>query len=284
MKLGYSTWGMPMVPIDVALHHLADIGFDAVEICVLPRFTTAIDRLDTAERRRIAESIQQHGLALSAVNYYTSLLEADEATYAHERAQIQKAIDLAVEWAGADGPPVVVSGVGGQPGDWPRHADRLLERAEVLGQYAEQRGVTLALEHHVGAAIEMPDQMVEFMTRVSSPAIRTNFDISHFNVVGVPIEASVEKIIPFAAHTHIKDERGRSPHHEYLVPGEGEFDYVTYLKAMDARGYTGTISVEISMMVQRRSGYDPLATAMRSYEVVAAAFNEAGIERGKARR
>src|SRR5690606_13543654 len=98
-----------------------------------------------------------------------------------------KAIDLAVEWAQPDGPPVVVSGIGGKPGDWPQQADRLLARVAELGHYAQTQGITVALEHHVGAAIETPDQMVEFMERVDCPAIAANFDISHFNVVGVPI-------------------------------------------------------------------------------------------------
>jgi sugar phosphate isomerase/epimerase len=279
MKLGYSTWGMPTVPIDTTLSHLATLGFDAVEICVLPRFTTALESLDRNERRRISGLLAQHGLALSAVNYYTSLLQADETTVAHDLAQIKKAIDLAVEWTQPEGPPVVVGGIGGKPGDWPQKADRLLDRVNELGHYAVARGVSIALEHHVGAAIETPDQMVEFMEKVESPAIGANFDISHFNVVGVPIEEAVAKMIPFTMHTHIKDERGRAPDHKYLVPGEGEFDYVTYLQAMDAHGYDGVISVEISKMVQQRPDYDPLATAAQSYAVVARAFAEAGIQR-----
>ena len=59
---------------------------------------------------------------------------------------------------------------------------------------------------------------------------------------------------------------------------EGEFDYVTYLKSMQAHGYDGVISVEISTMVQRRPDYDPLATATRAYQVLSQAFARAGIQ------
>lgn len=270
---------MPAVPVDIGLAHLAALGFDAVEICVLPHFTTSLETMDSNERRRIAKLLAHHGLTLSAVNYYTSLLQPDEALAAHDLSQIKQAMDLATEWAGPDGTPVVVGGIGGHPGDWPQHADRLLARVHDLAAYATEHGVTLALEHHVGAAIETPDAMVDFLRRANAPAIAANFDISHFNVVGVPIEESVAKMIPFAAHTHIKDERGRAPNHQYLVPGEGDFDYVTYLRAMDAYGYQGVISVEISKMVQKRPGYDPLATAAQSYKVVADAFERAGLRR-----
>jgi sugar phosphate isomerase/epimerase len=278
MKLGYTTWGMPTVPIDVIVPHLSTLGFDAVEICVLPRFRTALATLDRSERRRVADLLQRYNLTLSAVNYYVSLMAEDAAIYAHNLSQIKGAIDLAVEWT-QQGAPIVVSGIGGKPGDLATQQGQLVDRLNELGSYAESRGVTVALEHHVGAAAETPEQTIGLISQVESPAIRVNFDISHFNVMGIPIEESVTKMIPYAAHTHIKDERGRAPHHAYLIPGEGDFDYVTYLNCMAAAGYTGAISVEISTMVQKRAGYDPLAVAARSYAVVAQAFNETGVNR-----
>lgn len=274
---------MPTLPIDTTVAHLAELGFDAIEIGVLPRFSTALDAMDSAERKRIPRLLRDHGLALSAVSAYLSMMESDAEQFAQNRDYVQRAIDLAAEWMTGwmeDEPqPVVVSGFGGKPGELETQLDPLVERLNALGDYAHERGVAVALEHHVGNAVETPEQVVAIMERVASPAIRINFDISHFNVVGVPIEESVEKMIPYAAHTHVKDERGRAPDHEYLVPGEGEFDYVRYLSAMDAHGYTGTVSTEISMMVQRRPDYDPLATATQSYRVLSQAFDAAGIQR-----
>ncbi|MBI3959188.1 MAG: sugar phosphate isomerase/epimerase, partial [Chloroflexi bacterium] len=178
-----------------------------------------------------------------------------------------------------DEPPVVISGIGGKPGQLAERLPELLERAGAIGDYAAGRGVVVALEPHIGAAIETPDLMAEVIRQIDSPAIRVNFDISHFNVLGIPIEESVAKMLPYTAHTHVKDERGRAPNYEYVIPGEGEFDYVAYLTAMQRGGYTGVVSVEISNMVQRRADYDPLATATISYRVLAQAFEKAGIER-----
>lgn len=279
MLLGYSLWAMPDVPIDVSLPHLAGLGYDAVEIVVLPRYTTALAKMDAAERRRIPGLLKRHGLTLSAVNYYTALLELDSAIWAGHLAAIQETIDLAVEWTQGDQPPVVISGVGGSPGELPARMDEVIDRAGALAEYATSRGVVVALEPHIGAAIETPDLMAEVLDKINSPAIRVNFDISHFNVMGIPIAESVAKMLPYTAHTHVKDERGRTPNYEYLIPGEGEFDYVAYLKAMQRGGYTGVVSVEISFMVQRREGYDPLATAAISYDVIAPAFAKAGVQR-----
>lgn len=280
MKLGYSTWGMPTVPIDVFAPHLSALGFDAIEICVLPGFCTALTTLDGGERRRIANLLRRHNLTLSAVNYYVSMMEGDADRYAHNLSQIKAAIHLAAEWTQDGKPPAVISGIGGRPGDLETQQPKLVDRLNELGSYAESQGITVALEHHVGNAAETPEQTINLISQVESPAIRVNFDISHFNVMGIPIAESVAKMLPYAAHTHIKDERGRAPDHAYLIPGEGEFDYVAYLRAMNAGGYTGVISVEISTMVQKRAGYDPLAVAAQSYAVVAEAFNQAGIPRG----
>lgn len=279
MYLGFSTWAMPALPIDPVVAHLAAVGFDAIEICVLPRFSTALDKLDSAERKRIPQLLRDHKLKLSAVNAYVDLMEPDPAKFADNAAYVQRAADLAAEWIQDGRQPVVVSGFGGRPGELATRQGQLVERINMLGDYAQERGVVIALEHHVGNAVETPDQVVSIMQQITSPGARINFDISHFNVVGIPIEESVDKIFPYAVHTHIKDESGRAPNHQYLIPGEGEFDYIRYLKAMHAHGYTGAISTEISVMVQRRPNYDALATATRSYEVVSQAFVEAGIAR-----
>lgn len=279
MKLCYSSWGLPKVPVDNIIQHIAALGYDAIEIAVLPNWSTELNKLDSNERKRIAQLLRDHHLPLTAVGSYLSMIEPDEEKFAHNLDYVQRAINLAVDWAQDGKPPIVITGFGGRRGELDANRARLVERLQALGDYAQARGVTIALEAHIDAAVETPDQTVAILQDVNSPAIRANFDISHFNVLGIPIEESIAKMISYSPHTHVKDERGIHPNYEYLIPGEGEFDYVRYLKAMQAAGYQGAISVEISMMVQRRPNYDPFATAAESYRVVAAAFEQAGVKR-----
>jgi sugar phosphate isomerase/epimerase len=79
----------------------------------------------------------------------------------------------------------------------------------------------------------------------------------------------------------VKDERGRVPDYEFAVPGDGELDYVRYLRALQAAGYDGDVCVEISLRVQQQSGFDPTRAAVQSYQVLAAAFDAAGISRAR---
>ena len=44
---------MPALPIEVTLDHVARLGFDGIELTVVPGYTTELRRLDVAERRRI---------------------------------------------------------------------------------------------------------------------------------------------------------------------------------------------------------------------------------------
>jgi sugar phosphate isomerase/epimerase len=87
MKIGYSTWGMPTVPIDTAISHIADLGFDGIELTIIPRFTTELSALDAAERKRIASLLKQHNLALPAIAAHSSLLETDPDAHAKKHVE-----------------------------------------------------------------------------------------------------------------------------------------------------------------------------------------------------
>lgn len=277
MKLGYSTWGMPTVPIDTAVRHIAGLGYTGIEITVNPGWVTELSTLDRAERQRILGLVRQHNLALPAVGAHTDLLRSPEEHQAILE-RLCTAMDLAVDWSIDGTVPYVLTTPGGKPEQYDSVKELLAERLQELGEEAAKRGVIIALEAHVGASLDTPQHTVEVLSMVQSPNIRLNFDISHFNVMGVPIAESVQAMVPYAVHTHIKDESGRYPDHKFLIPGEGVFDYVTYLREMEKAGYTGYIVPEISIMRQRQPGYDPLAAATQSYEVVSKAFAAAGLD------
>lgn len=280
MKIGYSTWGMPTVPIDTAVSHIAKLGYDGLELTIIPRFTTELSTLDVAERKRIASLLKENNLALPAIAAHSSLLETDPDRHAQNMWRLKGGVDLAVELAQGDELPAVNTTPGGKPEEWDTQKDFLAERVGELVDYGASRGVTIAMEPHVGAIIDTPTKVLELLKIVNSPYLKVNFDISHFDIIGMPTEETVAALAPVSAHTHVKDQRGTAPNHEFLIPGEGPFDYVHYLKEMQAHGYDGFITAEVSFMVQGRENYDPLAAATLSYETLSRAFTEAGIERG----
>jgi sugar phosphate isomerase/epimerase len=279
MLLSHSTWGMPHVPIDVAVAHCAALGFDGLEMTVIPGWATDAATLDTAARRRIRTLYDDHRLALCGLSGNTPLLVDDPAQHAANMTRLRGYLDLAAELQHPGERLTVTTTSGGAPEDWESAKDLLVERFGQLADHAQQAGVIVGMEPHVGAALHLPEQVLWLLEQINSPALTIHFDISHFNVQGMAMEPVIAQLAPYSAHTHVKDERGIAPDHEFLIPGEGEMDYPRYLRAMDAAGYTGHIVVEISLMVQRRPDYDALAAATQSYRVLAKAFDDASIER-----
>jgi sugar phosphate isomerase/epimerase len=271
---------MPRVPIDVAVAHCAALGFDGLELTVIPGWVTDAAGLDSGERRRIRALYDDHRLELCGLSGNTPLLVADSVEHARNMARLRGYLDLAAELQRPGERLTVSTTSGGDPDDWERVKGTLADHFGELAQYAQHAGVLIGMEPHVGAALHRPEQALWLREQIDSPGLTIHFDISHFNVQGMAMEPVIAQLAPHSAHTHVKDERGVAPDHEFLIPGEGEMDYVRYLKAMQRAGYDGHIVVEISLMVQRRPDYDALAAASQSYRVLARAFDDAGIARG----
>ncbi len=279
MLLSYSTWGMPTVPIDVAVAHCAAAGFDGLELTVIPGWVTDAAGLDVGERRRIRRLYDDHRLALCGLSGNTPLLAIDPAEHTGNMARLRGYLDLAAELQRPGERLTVTTTSGGVRDEWDAVKATLADRFGELAVQAARAGVIVAIEPHVGAALSRPEQALWLLRQVDSPAFGLHFDISHFNVQGMEMEETIAQLAPHSVHTHVKDERGLAPTHEFLIPGEGAMDYPRYLRAMARAGYGGHIVVEISLMVQRRPDYDPLAAATRSYQVLSAAFLAAGLSR-----
>jgi len=282
MRISYCTWGMMTVGIEEAIPAIAKIGYHAIELAVTPRWPTDLDTLDAGKRRRISELLKEHGLGLSAIAGHTSMCEDDPAKNADNMDRLRRSIDLAAELAQPGDPAIMASLVAGRDDEWDVKKELIAERVHILGDYAAQQGVILAVEPHSGTALDLPDRAVWLMETVNHPAVRLNFDISHFDIRGISIDDCVPAMVPWSIHTHVKDQRGIYPQHEFLTPGSGPFDFVHYLAAMHQAGYTGYIGMEVSVMVQRKPGYDPFVDAALGYYALIHAFNASGapLDRG----
>jgi sugar phosphate isomerase/epimerase len=277
MRIGYCTWGMRTVDIEDALPAIARIGYQGIELAVTPAYPTDLYTLDRGKRRRIAELLEANNLVLTAVAGHTSMCETDTEKNEQNMQRLRDTIDLAAELVQEGEQPVAISLIGGREGTWEECRERVAERVQALGEHAARQGVILALEPHSGTAFDRPDKALWLMGELDHPAVRLNFDISHFDIIGICMEECVPQMVPYSVHTHVKDQRGRYPDHEFLTPGSGPFDFVRYLELMHQAGYTGFVDVEVSVMVQRKPGYDPYVDAALGYYALLHAFNESGV-------
>jgi sugar phosphate isomerase/epimerase len=170
-----------------------------------------------------------------------------------------------------------------------------------LTEYARQRGVVICIEPHVSGAVDSLERAEGLVQAINSPYCRLDFDVSHFEVQGIPSTESVPRLAPLAGAAEIKDQLarprdatgvpwvdgngsgestapdGRPLRFQFLLGGEGDFDLAGYLRLMQALGFSEPISFEASVQCQARPGYDGLASAERTYRWMAAGWEAAGI-------
>jgi sugar phosphate isomerase/epimerase len=278
LRLAFSAWAMRDLPLQEQIAIVQRAGY--VGICLVSddRFAP-LDAMRTgaAERRALRSQLNAAGLSLTAIAGHANLLEPDPERLAANMRRIRGGLDLAVDLAAAEGPPPLVTMGQGKPETYAGERMLLAERFGELSRHAAATGGVLALEPHVGQALDQPEKIVWLMQTVGSPHFRLNLDNSHFEVMGRDMDEYLPQLLPYAVHTDLKDQRGRSPHHEFLVPGEGDFSYPRYLRALHAGGYSGYVTVEISVMVQRRPNYDPAEVAARAFHTLVAAAEEVGV-------
>jgi sugar phosphate isomerase/epimerase len=279
MRLGFTTWSMVTVRAEEAIPLLASIGYDAVELAVVPGWRDGVDLLTPTRRRRIKQLLCEYEIELVAIAGNTDLLAEDADELAENWHNLTATIDLAVEWAARSGPPAVDTYIGGRAGQWRQKRDLVIERLGRLCDYAAERGVRVALQPHMDGALDTPDKVPGLFAELNRPNLGITLDINDFTVQGIAVEDAVSLLGPYTVLVQVKDERGRQPAYEFVVPGDGELDYPHVLRTLAAAGYDGAVCVEISLRDQRRPGFNPTAAAIQSYQVLSAAFESASLQR-----
>lgn len=277
MKIAYGTYGMPGMPLLPALPRLADIGYEGVELCVGQNYAAAPNKLSSPERQELRHCLTALGLELPAFVVPCNILADDPEQYRRELDHFRAAGELAQDLAPNNVVPVLVATLGGGSLTWEQHRDAIIDRVSEWADTADSCGTRFAVEPHVGGVLDTPEKSLQLLQAVASPALALNFDISHFAVAGYPLDDTVEKLVPHSIHTHVKDGRMVDGKVQFLLPGEGDFDYIAYFKAMHAAGWRGCITVEVSAMIFRQPDYDPWASAEFSYRTLSVARREAGV-------
>jgi inosose dehydratase len=310
VRIGFNTWSIATVPYQAFIPGLAEIGYRAIAISVVPGYTiggtyvpnaASLDVLSADDRRRIRDELTARDLALPSVIGNQSLVHDDADRNAAAMARLRASIDLCVELALKDQPvPTLNTGIAGHSGELEAKRELVLDRLGELTRYAAERGVVMCIEPHVGGAIDTMERAEWLVQAVSSPHLRLDFDVSHFEVQGIPFSESVPRLAPLAAAAEIKDQLARPPSahsdwiegngsgestdpngqplkFQFLLGGEGDFDVAGYLKLMHAHGFDEPISFEASVQCQARPGYDGLAAARRTFRWMADGWRAAGL-------
>lgn len=223
----------------------------------------APESMDAAARRNFRSRVADAGLKISAVCGDLGCGFANAAL----NPELIRRSKLIMELAKELGTDIVTTHIGVVPAD--KKAERYAIMQDACGElarYANDLGSHFAVE----TGPERSEVLKEFLDGLGSKGVAVNFDPANLVMVaGERPETAVKNLGEYIVHTHAKDGRQifyrdpevifgikpddgiKQPPFEELPLGEGDVNFPQYLKALEATGYRGYLTVE------REVGNDP---------------------------
>jgi inosose dehydratase len=277
--LGFSLYGMKLLSLTDALGACARLGYDCVELPVMPDWPADATKITADARRELRAQLTDHDLRLTALMENLPAL-GDDAQHAANLGRLKRACELAQDLNRGDNVPLVETILGGKAGEFQTVKERLAQRLGEMAKVAQTAGVVLAVKAHVSNATQRPEQLAWLLEQVATPSLKGAYDYSHFELQGLKLAETMTALLPHAAFIHVKDTEHPLGKRGFLLPGEGSTDYAEYFKLLSQSQYHGDVVVEVSGQVFGKPGYDPQAAARKCYNHLAPAMESAGIQRG----
>jgi inosose dehydratase len=264
IELGFSLYGMKSLPLAGALKACAGIGYDGVELALMPGWHSTTDRKSI--RSQLADNkLKLHGLMENLAE------PATDADHAKNLDRLKAAAELGHALS-PNAPPPIETILGGKPADWPKVKDRIAERLGDWAKVAAEAKTVIAVKPHVGNALHLPADAVWLVKQVNSPWLKLAYDFSHYVLRELRLKETLDAILPHTAFIHVKDAKGTPEKFEFLLPGEHGVDYAAYAKLLRTAKCRVPVVVEVSGMISNKPGYDPVKAAKQSYANLKAAF------------
>jgi len=210
----------------------------------------------------IKQQIADAGLTLAVYSIGNDFFEPDPTLRAEELTDLKRGVDVANR---LDVNLMRVFSGNAKPGyNLEDGLGWIIDNLGAGAAYAEQHGVTLALENH-GLMAGRSDQVRQIIETVNSPALRANLDTGNFLLVGQNPTDAARYLADLVALVHLKDFRlatAADTLHVYTgldgvgytgtVVGGGQVDLAAIMAILAKAGYDGWLSLEYE------GGQDPL--------------------------
>lgn len=275
MQLGFVSAVFGDLPFEEVLGFAAGEGFDCVEVMCWPsggpdRKYGGVCHIDVSEfTQAMADDtralVEQHGVAMSALGYYSIPLSADENQATAAIEHLHKVIDAA-PMLGLNN---VNSFIGANQHLSLEDNFRLFTEVWLpIIRHAEERGVYLGIEN---CPMLFPDTWPQGLNIARSPAVwrrmfeaipsdhfGLNYDPSHLRMQLMDPIDPIREFGPKIFHTHAKDMRIDSHRLDDVgslvppmerstakIPGLGDIDWGKWIGALTDAGYNGPVCIEV---------------------------------------
>ncbi|MEO8495121.1 MAG: sugar phosphate isomerase/epimerase [Planctomycetota bacterium] len=242
MRLGLinSAWVQANQPTVFGLQKTKELGFDTVDIFIDPLYA------DVKERRLIKDECDRLDLPIVSICCVAvGLVDFNPSVQRFHVERVKRYLDLVYEYEAKNLLLVLGEYIWNQEVIPPAEQWKMgVENCKVLGDYAADLGVQIALELEPFklSLLNSVDTMVRFIDDCDNEAVQANIDVSHLLLADVAPE-ELRRLKGKAIHCHISDCDGKV--HGDLPPGRGVVDFVPYLREIKALGIDGAMSIEL---------------------------------------
>ncbi len=253
MKLGFSTNAFTEKSLIYAIKSIADTGYDGIEIVLdVPHLFLPVKKSDV---ETIKNEIKENRLEVTNLNSNTvsgwykqnHVIEKFEPSLSNEDEKLRRwridftknVIDLAVEICS---PSIcITSGVANNSNTGKKMTN--LEKSIIeISEYAEKKNISIALEYEPGLLLENFNDTLSLISK-DYANLGLNLDVCHSTVLRENIPAIINRIGKKLFHTHISDCKNSK--HYHLIPGLGDIDFKSIIKALREINYDGFLTAEL---------------------------------------
>lgn len=267
IPIGFGTYGLPNEDIFEAIPRLARIGYQAVELTIAEGWPTAPGRLSAEQRRRLKALIEARGFGSPVLMDLLHPFAAPDRGALGEK--LREAFQLANDLHFTQGKkPIYTITLGNNLPDWESGRGRIVEMAAWMTDLAREHDVILALEPHAGSNFDRPEKAAWLMETLRHPHARLNLDVSHFLALDLDVDAAIALLVPYAVHSHVKDVEAPSAKPQFLLPGQGGYDFAGYFRKLRDLNFAGDVVVEVSGQIWKAPGYQPWQAAEYCFDAL----------------
>ena len=269
--VGFKQYGMKKIPVREAISQIAKIGYKSLSLTLMPSWDTEPKLLSKTDRADIRKQIGDLGLVLATVMESLRLLGPNTNKEAN-LDRLREAAALAHELS-PGAPAAIETTIGGRPAAWEETKRAMADELGVWAKALAPLKTVVAIEGHVGQAVDRPEKMVWILDQVKSPCIGNLFDYSHYKLQGMGVREALWQLASRTVAHHVKDAVGTEANFRFLMPGDsGEIDYKEYAQTLGAIGYGGALLLEVSSQIFNQPGYDGVAAAKHCWNNMAPFF------------